>query len=99
MPTSYGRIGQKYHFFVDFYVKIRYINSMNNKKTKDNIMKKVLEYMTIGMSVIGTFCMIGAVGSIEVDKYLQGASMTMLGIAHELVHAIPRTLSLYILYI
>jgi len=38
-------------------------------------MKKILEYMTIAMSVLGTLCMIGAVGSIEVDKYLQGASM------------------------
>ena len=43
-------------------------------------MKKILEYMTIAMSVLGTLCMIGAVGSIEVDKYLQGGSMAMLGI-------------------
>ena len=53
-------------------------------------MKKVLEYMTIGMSVIGTFCMIGAVGSIEVD--LQGASMTMLGIASFILALYSQTL-------
>ena len=55
-------------------------------------MKKILEYMTIGMSVIGTFCMIGAVGSIEVDKYLQGASMTMLGIASFILALYSQTL-------
>jgi len=33
------------------------------------------------MAVIGTFCMIGAVGAIEIDKWLQGGSMAMLGIA------------------
>ena len=44
-------------------------------------MKKFLEYTTIVMAVIGTFCMIGAVGAIEVDRYLQGGSMAMLGIA------------------
>ena len=43
-------------------------------------MKKILEYMTIAMSVLGTLCMIGGVGSIEVDKYLQGGSMAMLGL-------------------
>jgi len=48
--------------------------------------------MTIGMSVIGTFCMIGAVGSIEVDKYLQGASMTMLGIASFILALYSQTL-------
>ena len=42
-------------------------------------MKKFLEYTTIVMAVIGTFCMIGAVGAIEIDKWLQGGSMAMLG--------------------
>ena len=37
--------------------------------------------MTIGMATIGTVCMVGAVGSIEVDKWLQGGSMALLGIA------------------
>ena len=38
-------------------------------------MKKILEYMTIAMSVLGTLCMIMLMKNIvliEVDKYLQG---------------------------
>tara|TARA_B100000287_G_scaffold33644_1_gene31169 strand:- start:2484 stop:2666 length:183 start_codon:yes stop_codon:yes gene_type:complete len=42
-------------------------------------MKKFLEYLTIGNAVIGTLMMVGAVGSIEVDKWLQGGVMAMLG--------------------
>ena len=55
-------------------------------------MKKILEYMTIAMSVLGTFCMIGAVGSIEVDKYLQGGSMAMLSIASFILALYSQTL-------
>ena len=55
-------------------------------------MKKILEYITIAMSVLGTLCMIGAVGSIEVDKYLQGASMTMLGIDSFILSLYSQTL-------
>jgi len=44
-------------------------------------MKKILEYMTIAMAILGTICMFGAVESIEIDKYLQGGSLAMLGIA------------------
>ena len=44
-------------------------------------MKKFLEYLTIGNAVIGTLMMVGAVGAIEIDKWLQGGSMAMLGIA------------------
>ena len=55
-------------------------------------MKKILEYMTIAMSVLGTLCMIGAVGSIEVDKYLQGGSMAMLGIASFILALYSQTL-------
>ena len=42
-------------------------------------MKKFLEYLTIGNVVIGTLMMVGAVGSIETDKWLQGGLMAMLG--------------------
>jgi len=42
-------------------------------------MKKFLEYLTIGNTVIGTLMMVGAVGSIETDKWLQGGLMAMLG--------------------
>ena len=44
-------------------------------------MKKMIEYMSVIMATIGTLAMVGAVGSIEVDKYLQGGSMALLGIA------------------
>ena len=33
-------------------------------------MKKVLEYLTIALAVLGTLCMFGAVESIEIDKWL-----------------------------
>ena len=44
-------------------------------------MKKVLEYLTIALAVLGTLCMFGAVESIEIDKWLQGLSNAFLGIA------------------
>ena len=44
-------------------------------------MKKFLEYMTIGNATVCTLMMVGAVGSIETDKWLQGGTMAMLGIA------------------
>ena len=37
--------------------------------------------MTIGNATVGTLMMVGAVGSIETDKWLQGGTMEMLGIA------------------
>ena len=58
----------------------------------ENTMKKILEYTTIIMSVIGTFCMFGAVESIEIDKYLQGGSMAMLGIASFILALYSQTL-------
>ena len=92
MPTSYGKIGQKYHFFVDFIDKIRYIVSMYNKKTEKNTMKKILEYMTIFLSVLGTLCMFGAVESIEIDKWMQGFSIAFLGIASFILALYSQTL-------
>ncbi len=44
-------------------------------------MKKIIEYMSVIMATVGTLAMVGAVGSIEIDKYLQGASMTLIGVA------------------
>ena len=44
-------------------------------------MKKVLEYLTIALAVLGTLCMFGAVESIEIDKWLQWLSIAFLGIA------------------
>ena len=43
-------------------------------------MKKIIEYMSVIMATVGTLAMVGAVGSIEIDKYLQGASMALIGI-------------------
>ena len=62
------------------------------KTKKEDTMKKILEYMTIAMSVLGTFCMIGAVGSIEVDKYFQGGAMALLGTASFLLALYSQTL-------
>ena len=42
-------------------------------------MKKFLEYLTIGNAVVGTLMMVGAVGAIEIDKWLQGGVMGLLG--------------------
>jgi hypothetical protein len=50
------------------------------KKTKGYTMKKIIEYMSVIMATVGTLAMVGAVGSIEIDKYLQGASMALIGI-------------------
>ena len=44
-------------------------------------MKKILEYLTIALAVLGTLCMFGAVESIEIDKWLQGVSIAFLVIA------------------
>ena len=37
--------------------------------------------MSVIMATVGTLAMVGAVGSIEIDKYLQGASMALIGVA------------------
>ena len=50
-------------------------------KTKENTMKKVYEYITIIMAIIGLMAMIGATGAIETDQWLLGGSMALLGIA------------------
>ena len=44
-------------------------------------MKKIYEYITITMSVIGLMAMIGATGAIEADHWLLGGSMALLGVA------------------
>ena len=55
-------------------------------------MKKILEYMTIAMSVLGTLCMFGAVESIEIDKWMQGFSIAFLGIASFILALYSQTL-------
>ena len=52
-------------------------------------MKKIYEYLTIIMSVVGTFCMIGAAGAIDGgykgipmnDNWFACASLFFLGVA------------------
>ena len=44
-------------------------------------MKKVYEYITITMAVIGLMAMVGATGAIETNQWLLGGSMALLGIA------------------
>ena len=51
------------------------------KNNKGYTMKKIIEYMSVIMATVGTLAMVGAVGSIEIDKYLQGVSMALIGIA------------------
>ena len=54
-------------------------------KTKENTMKKVYEYITITLFVIGIMSLIGATGAIEADQWLLGGSMALLGIAFSIL--------------
>ena len=42
--------------------------------------RDLYEYMTIGMATIGTLSMVSAVGAIETNQWLLGASAVTLGI-------------------
>ena len=44
-------------------------------------MKKIYEYITITLFVIGILSLIGATGAIETDQWLLGGSMALLGIS------------------
>ena len=44
-------------------------------------MKKFFEYVCVCSAVLGTLVMIGAVGSIETDKWIQGGAMALLCVA------------------
>ena len=44
-------------------------------------MKKIYEYLTITLFVIGIMSFIGAVGAVEADQWLLGGAMALLGIA------------------
>ena len=41
--------------------------------------KKIYEYMTVVFAVMGTLAMVSAVGAIETDQYLLGASAVCVG--------------------
>ena len=68
-------------FSLDFITNLWYIGRVMTTKTKENTMKKIYEYITITMSVIGLMAMIGATGAIEADQWLLGGAMALLGIA------------------
>ena len=55
-------------------------------------MKKVLEYLTITLAVLGILCMFAAVESIEIDKWMQGFSIAFLGIASFILALYSQTL-------
>ena len=44
-------------------------------------MKKIYEYITITLFVIGILSLIGATGAIETDQWLLGGSMALFGIS------------------
>ena len=48
-------------------------------------MKKIYDYITITLFVIGIMSMVGAVGAIEADQWLLGGAMALLGIAFSIL--------------
>jgi len=48
-------------------------------------MKKIYEYLTITLFVVGLMSLIGAVGAIEADQWLLGGSMALLGVAFSIL--------------
>ena len=53
--------------------------------TKGQTMKKIYEYLTITLFVVGLMSLIGAVGAIEADQWLLGGSMALLGVAFSIL--------------
>jgi len=72
---------KKVLFSLDFIANLWYIGRVMTTKTKENTMKKIYEYITITLFVIGIMSMVGAVGAIEADQWLLGGSMALFGIA------------------
>jgi len=48
-------------------------------------MKKIYEYLTITLFVVGLMSLIGAVGAVEADQWLLGGSMALLGVAFSIL--------------
>ena len=48
-------------------------------------MKKIYEYITITLFVIGIMSLIGATGAIEADQWLLGGVMALLGIVFSIL--------------
>ena len=48
-------------------------------------MKKIYEYITLTLFVIGIMSLIGAVGAVEANQWLLGGAMALLGIAFSIL--------------
>tara|TARA_Y100000004_G_C8691647_1_gene317761 strand:+ start:72 stop:254 length:183 start_codon:yes stop_codon:yes gene_type:complete len=48
-------------------------------------MKKIYEYLTITLFVVGIMSLIGAAGAVEADQWLLGGSMALLGVAFSIL--------------
>ena len=63
-------------------ISVEQYNQLREKEEKEKTMKKkIYEYMTVVFSVMGTLAMVSAVGAIETDQYLLGASAVCVGFA------------------
>tara|TARA_R100000697_G_C5408900_1_gene187310 strand:- start:66 stop:347 length:282 start_codon:yes stop_codon:yes gene_type:complete len=76
---------KKVLFSLDFIANLWYIGRVMTTKTKENTMKKIYEYLTITLFVIGIMSLIGAVGAVEADQWLLGGAMALLGIAFSIL--------------
>ena len=47
--------------------------------------KKIYEYLSITLIMIGLMSLIGAVGAVEADQWLLGGSMALLGVAFSIL--------------
>jgi len=72
-------------FSLDFLANLWYIGRVMTTKTKENTMKKIYEYITLTLFVIGIMSLIGAVGAVEADQFLLGGAMALLGIAFSIL--------------
>ena len=63
-------------------ISVEQYNQLREKEEKEKTMKKkIYEYMTVVFAVMGTLAMVSAVGAIETDQYLLGASAACVGFA------------------
>ena len=63
-------------------ISVEQYNQLREKEQKEKTMKKkIYEYMTVVFAIMGTLAMVSAVGAIETDQYLLGASAVCVGFA------------------
>ena len=68
-----------YNISVEQYNQLR--EKEETMKKQKNKMKTVYEYMTVFFAILGTLAMVSAVGAVEGDQWLLGASAVCVGIA------------------